>query len=246
MKPQESENRQGSSIVHRRALIAMGAAAGAAVASRAFWSPASTADERMSADGSAVMTAGARYSDHLPDVVLQTQSGESVRFCEDLIRDHRVLISFMYIRCNGICPATSALFHKMRGPLLKEFGDTVRCISITLDPEHDTPDKLQEYAAAFRAGDEKNPPSGLAPWYFLTGSRENVESLRSALGYTDPDPKINEDRTQHAGLFTCGNDVTNRWCTFPTGLIFEQSLAGVVRTLGVSPRHRYGFLPRPS
>ncbi|MCA9057636.1 MAG: SCO family protein [Planctomycetaceae bacterium] len=235
----------------RRALLGLGTTAAAAYAAnkllvRPTASPA-TVENRSPTDGNSIVrTPGARYSDHLPDVTLTTQSGKSVRLVTDLIQDKRVLVSFFYIQCNGICPLTSALFQQLRQPLREEFGDDVCLISVTLDPHADTPDQLRRYASLRDATDESRTSGELAPWYFLTGSPEDVEQVRVGFGYTDPDPVIDADRTQHAGLFTFGNDRTNRWCTFPVGLPFDQTLAGVVRFLGTSTHHRYAWLPRPS
>jgi protein SCO1/2 len=175
-----------------------------------------------------VLTAGARYSDQLPDVECVTQSGRVVRLVSDLIRDRIVLVSFMYTQCNGTCPAASGLFQKLRAPLAAEFGDRVSLVSVTLDPLTDTPERLRQYAATFRAQSEQSSPPGLASWTFLTGAVEGVESIRRGFGYVDPDPVRDQDRSQHAALFTFGNDSTNRWSTYPAGLPFPQLLAAAV------------------
>lgn len=238
-----------SIVTKRRALLGMGMAGAATVAWRIASNhahDASTGKSEQVAAEAAVMTSGARYSDHLPDLQLTNQSGASVRLVSDLIRDRIVLVSFMYTHCNGICPLTSALFQKLRRPLFEVFGTEVRLISISLDPVTDTPAELFKYARAFKAEDDRNPPEGLAAWTFLTGVADDIEAARIAFGYTDPDPVIDQDRTQHAGLFTFGNDRTNRWCTFPVGLPFDQTLAGVIRTVGTSTAHRYAWLPRPT
>lgn len=233
----------------RRALLGLGVAGAAAVAWRKSTDSARGAAGSQSADhpeALTVMTSGARHSDHLPDLQLTNQSGAPVRLVSDLIRDRIVLVSFMYTHCNGICPLTSALFQKLRQPLFEQFGSDVRLISISLDPVTDTPAELFKYARAFKAEDDQNPPNGLAAWTFLTGTPEDIEAARVAFGYTDPDPVLDKDRTQHAGLFTSGNDRTNRWCTLPVGLPFDQTLAGVIRTVGTSSVHRYNWLPRPT
>lgn len=243
---------QDSSIriaTRRRALLGLGVAGAATVAWRAATDSTRSEPGPQLPDNAAalsVMTNGARHSDHLPDLQLKNQSGASVRLVSDLIRDRIVLVSFMYTHCNGICPLTSALFQKLRKPLFEQFGTDVRLISISLDPVTDTPAELFKYARAFKAEDDQNPPDGLAAWTFLTGTAEDIEVARVAFGYTDPDPVIDQDRTQHAGLFTFGNDRTNRWCTFPVGLPFDQTLAGVIRTVGTSSVHRYAWLPRPT
>lgn len=230
----------------RRALLGAGAAAATAAAWHAIRSRPEFKAVPTENPVAEVKTPGSRYSDHLPDVTLQTQSGTSVRLVTDLIQNKRVLVSFFYTHCNGICPLTSALFQRLRRPLAEQFGDDIRLISVTLDPLVDSPKELRRYARFRDAENETAPPDGLAPWYFLTGTPEDVEAVRVGFGYTDPDPVLDADRTQHAGLFTFGNDRTNRWCTFPVGLEFDQTLAGVVRFLGTSSEHRYGWLPRPT
>ena len=236
-------------VTGRRALLGLGVAGAATAAWRtATESSNKNGDPPSSTTAAAVtvMTSGARHSDHLPDLQLTNQAGASVRLVSDLIRDRIVLVSFMYTHCNGICPLTSALFQKLRKPLFEQFGSDVRLISISLDPVTDTPAELFKYARAFKAEDDQNPPDGLAAWTFLTGTPEDIEAARVGFGYTDPDPVIDKDRTQHAGLFTSGNDRTNRWCTLPVGLPFDQTLAGVIRTVGTSSAHRYAWLPRPT
>jgi len=69
-------------------------------------------------------------------------------------------------------------------------------ITITVDPVNDTPAKLKEYAARFHA-----KPG----WYFLTGSKENVESALRKLGQWVDDP------SNHQTLYLIGNDRTGLW-----------------------------------
>ncbi len=191
------------------------------------------------------MIPGARDSDLIPDVTLWTQSGRPVRLYSDLIRDSRILLSFMYVRCQGVCPLTCALFQRLRRPVWERLGPNVKFLSITLDAEYDRPEVLQKYARRYHAQDERRPRQGEAPWYFLTGDPKVIEFTRRALGHYDPDPVIDADRTQHAALFTFGNDVTNRWATMPVGLPFDQTMAAIMRFLGTSFAQRYGTLPRP-
>ena len=190
--------------------------------------------------------AGSRHSDHIPNLTLLTQSGRPVRLYDDLIREAQVVFSFMYVRCNGACPASAAVMQDLRKPLREILGPNVRLVSFTLDPEHDRPEVLARYAGQFAATDEWACEPELAPWYFLTGTAAQIEQVRRALGYSDPDPVIDADRTQHAAMLTFGNDTTNRWGTLPVGLGERQTLAGVLRVLGITPEQRYSHLPRPS
>ena len=195
---------------------------------------------------SAFLTPGSRHSDQIPNVTLYTQSGRAVRLYDDLIRDSQVLLSFMYVRCQGICPASSQAMQDLREPLFRELGTGVRMISLTLDPEQDRPADLARYGAGFGAAHEDHPEPGFAPWYFLTGSKDDIESVRVALGYRDPDPVIDADRSRHAAMFTFGNDTTNRWGTLPVGLKSAQTLSGVLRVLGTTHAQKYRHLPRPT
>lgn len=86
----------------------------------------------------------------------------------------------------------------------------------------------------------------MAPWYFLTAPTDIVENVRRRMGHYDPDPVIDADRTQHASLFTFGNDCTNRWATMPVGLPKDQTLSALMRFMGTTFAERYSMLPRPS
>jgi protein SCO1/2 len=72
---------------------------------------------------------------------------------------------FIFTRCPDVCPAVTA---QMRG-LRERLGDQpASLVSISVDPLHDTPARLAEYA-------ERHGATG--NWYFLTGAREDVETL---------------------------------------------------------------------
>jgi len=235
-----------SSRPSRRALLGLAGGLGAA-GLLARSQPESR--ERSAVSGSpssAFLTPGSRHSDQIPNVTLFTQSGRAVRLYDDLVRDSQVLLSFMYVRCNGVCPASSQAMQDLREPLRRELGAGIRLISLTLDPERDRPADLADYAGRFGIRHDDQPEPGMAPWYFLTGTAEDIASVRVALGYRDPDPVIDADRSRHAAMFTFGNDLTNRWGTLPVGLNPAQTLSGVLRVLGTTHAQRYSHLPRPS
>jgi protein SCO1/2 len=77
-------------------------------------------------------------------------------------------VSFVYTTCNGTCPLTTAGLERVKRELRERglWGSRVAFVSITLDPERDTPEVLARYAAAYRA-----EPSN---WLFLTGSSAQV------------------------------------------------------------------------
>ncbi len=83
-----------------------------------------------------------KHSDRLPNILLRTQDNQPVRFYDDLIRDRTVFINFMYTTCPLICPGTTANLSKVHALLGDRMGEDVRILSISLDPETDTPEKL--------------------------------------------------------------------------------------------------------
>jgi protein SCO1/2 len=139
---------------------------------------------------------------YFPNVVLRTHEGKRVRFYEDLIKGRVVSMNFMFTSCSTFCPRATANLLKVQSRLGSRLGRDVFMLSITLDPETDTPQVLKEYAAAHQA-----KPG----WYFLTGDKRDIDLIRRRLGVFDDDP----DMTQHTGLLTYGNDATGSWAAMP-------------------------------
>jgi protein SCO1 len=161
------------------------------------------------------------------NVVLRTGEGRSVRFYDDLVRGRRVLVAFIYTRCNGTCPATSATMARLQALFGAHVGRDILFLSVTLDPEHDGPPELKRYGAAVGAG---------PGWLFLTGCARDIDELRRSLGVRDPDPSIDRDRTQHGALLTFGNDRTGRWAALPAALRLDYLAAAIRRVTGLPPR----------
>ena len=139
---------------------------------------------------------------HLANIELTTHEGRSVRFYDDLVKGRVVAINFMFTTCPIACPITTRHLVEVQRALGARAGRDVTFISISLDPERDTPEVLRAYAQAH----------GVGPgWYFLTGKRDDIERLRRKLGAYDLDPVIDADRKQHTGLVILGNEPVGRW-----------------------------------
>jgi protein SCO1/2 len=143
---------------------------------------------------------------HFPNLLLTTHEGKKVRFYDDLIKDKIVLINFMYAKCEGVCPGITANLVKLQNLLGSRLGRDVFIYSFTLKPEHDTPAVLKEYAEAYHV--KKG-------WTFLTGTPADMELLRRKLGFTDPDPVIDADKSSHIGNVRYGNEPLQRWGSCP-------------------------------
>lgn len=130
------------------------------------------------------------------DVKLVDQNGRELRLYTDLLEGKTVIINPMFTSCTGACPVMSGAMARIQSHLGDRVGKDVRLISITVDPVHDTPARMREYAARFQAR------SG---WYFLTGSKENVEAAMRKLGQWVDVP------ADHQALLLIGNDQTGLW-----------------------------------
>jgi protein SCO1 len=107
---------------------------------------------------------------HLPDVTLTTADGSRVSVLEALDSGHPVMLNFIYTSCSTICPVLSSTFVQVRSQLNQD-ATPVRYVSISIDPEQDTPDALARYAQ--RYGADEN-------WQFFTGSREEIMAVQRA------------------------------------------------------------------
>lgn len=157
---------------------------------------------------------------NFPNVTLTTQDGKKVKFYDDLIKDKIVLINFMYVRCQGICPGATANLVKVQKLLGDRVGKDIFMYSITLKPEEDTPEVLKRYAEAY-----KTQPG----WLFLTGDPKDVELLRQSLGFIDRDPVRDANKLNHAGMVRYGNERLQLWAGCPSTL----RPGGIVHVLGL-------------
>lgn len=106
----------------------------------------------------------------VPDVVLTNQDGKKIRLKALLESGEPVAVDFIYATCTTICPILSAGFAHLQRKLGADTGK-VHLVSITIDPENDTPPILKDYLEKYQA-----KPG----WDFLTGSRRDIERVMSA------------------------------------------------------------------
>lgn len=168
--------------------------------------------------GASVAAAGARERirrRYFPDITLVTQENCKVRFYEDLIKDRIVTVNFFYAQCEGICPAVMANLVKVQKLLANRAASSVSMISITLKPAEDSPAVLKDYAEMHR----------IKPgWTLLTGNPDDIERLRRSLGFTNLDPLLDRDKSQHIGNIRFGNEPLMEWAACP-GMAKPESIA---------------------
>jgi protein SCO1 len=135
-----------------------------------------------------------------PNVMLTTQDGQRVRFYDDLIKGKSVMIDLIYTDCKDECPLETARLTQVQKRLTDRMGTDLWFYSITIDPKHDTPEVLKEYADKFHVG---------PGWLFLTGDENDIHLIakKLALPY-DIDATAADG---HAPSVVIGDEPTGQW-----------------------------------
>ncbi len=136
---------------------------------------------------------------HFPNIELITQDGKKVHFYDDLIKGKIVAIDLIYTTCQYACPLETARMAQVQKKLGNRVGSDIFFYSISIDPEHDTPEVLKAYMEKFNVG---------PGWIFLTGKKEDITFLSKRLGVYS-DPRVNADG--HLPHLLIGNDATGTW-----------------------------------
>jgi protein SCO1/2 len=110
-----------------------------------------------------------------PDFTLQNLQGQNVNLSESNGKVR--LVEFFFTSCPDICPATTSNMVLMQNNLKekKAFGSKVQFVSITFDPERDTPEALQQYAKMLSI----DQGSG---WQMLRGTEETTIKTANDFG----------------------------------------------------------------
>jgi protein SCO1 len=107
-----------------------------------------------------------------PPFTLTSQDGKPVALSD--LRGKVVAVTFIYTGCPDICPLLTQKMVDVQDALGADFGAKIAFVSISLDPERDTPEVLKDYAQFWGAN--------LAGWSFLTGSPEAVRDVTRRYG----------------------------------------------------------------
>jgi len=121
----------------------------------------------------------------VPDFALTERSGRRITRADLLGRVW--IANFIYTQCTETCPLQSAQLARLQAEFASE--EALRFVSITVDPERDTPAVLARYAERYAA----DP----ARWLFLTGDKRAIYHLAKEgfrLGVVDPDDQAKAGR----------------------------------------------------
>lgn len=114
----------------------------------------------MSSMSEGTKTSTAEYV--LPPIKLVRDDGKIVSLPDELNDGRAVVINFIFTSCTQICPVTSRTFMQLQEKLGSDVKQ-MHLVSISIDPEQDTPPVLREYAKRFEAG---------KGWNFYTGTTD--------------------------------------------------------------------------
>jgi protein SCO1 len=140
---------------------------------------------------------GANY---FPNVPLVTQDGTAVQFYDDVLKGKSVAINVIYTECKDECPLEMARMVQLQRILGERMGKDIFFYSISIDPEHDTPEVLKAYMDKY----------GVGPgWQFLTGKVDDIKAVAKKLGLSRTADLINVDG--HTASLMVGNEPSGRW-----------------------------------
>ena len=133
---------------------------------------------------------------YFSDVELINQDGEKMRFYSDVLKNKVVIINAFFSTCTSVCPPINRNLEKIQEALGDRLGKDVFLVSISVDPETDTPTRLKEYSRRFHAR---------PGWMFLTGKKENVDWALYKLG------QYVETKDNHTTIVIIGNEPKGLW-----------------------------------
>lgn len=152
----------------------------------------------------------------VPDVTVLNQDGKPINFYTDLVKGKTVVVDFIYSTCQYVCPLQGESMANLQAMLGDRLGTEVVLISVSLDPETDTPERLKAWGKMFGAKEG---------WTLLTGKKQDIDRIIKAFtgGSTG--------RGEHSPLWAIGNEGTGIW-VHAYGLTAPNNLMRLIDKVG--------------
>lgn len=148
--------------------------------------------------GAVTPTAGTHDAQaYFTDSLVQDQNGRTLRFYSDVLKDRVVMLNVIFTHCNDACPLVTRKLREVREAMGEEAASKVTFISLTSDPQNDTPAVLKAFAKE-QGVDSPN-------WLFLTGDKAQMDLVLARLGHLIPSPE------QHSTQLIAGDVANKRW-----------------------------------
>jgi protein SCO1/2 len=151
----------------------------------------------------------------VPDVTLVNQAGTKVKLKALLDSGEPVILDFIFGTCTTICPVLSAGYANLQNKLPAE-SSKVHLVSISIDPENDTPKVMRDYLKRYRA-----KPG----WDFLTGKREDIDKVMYAFNAYIP------NKMSHYPLTIIREPKSGKWIRI-FGLMSSSEFVAECRLVG--------------
>jgi len=145
----------------------------------------------------------------IPELKMVRQDGTLVSLDKELNDGRPVVLNFVYTTCTTICPISSQEFSVLQERLGKD-RERVHLVSISIDPEQDTPARLRDYARHFRAGKD---------WDYYTS--DAAESVKAQLAFG----AYRGDKMSHIPLTLLRTAPGNQWVRLDGFATAEQMYA---------------------
>lgn len=150
----------------------------------------------------------------LPEAMLVRDDGKHVPLAGELNDGRLVMLNFVFTTCTAICPVTSQVFAETQSRLRGQL-ERVHMVSISIDPENDTPAQLREYAKRFGAGPQ---------WQHYTGSSAASVAVQKAFA------TYRGDKMNHQPVTLLRRTAGQPWVRLE-GFVSPSELAGEVKAL---------------
>jgi protein SCO1/2 len=118
---------------------------------------------------------------YFTDADLTTQDGKKLKFYSDALKGKTVVLNVTYTNCTEACPLITQQMLQVREDLGQAFGKQVHFVTLTSDPDRDTPQALKAFA--------RKQNADLPGWSFLTGRKDDVDLILKRLGAYNEDPE---------------------------------------------------------
>lgn len=138
-----------------------------------------------------------RAREYFTNLELINQDGETVRFFDDVLKDKVVVVNFIFTSCEGACPLMTFKLSQVRDQFEGQIGDSLQFVSLSIDPERDTPAAMKAFAQEHNADHEG--------WVWLTGNPDHLDSIIKRLG------QFAEDIESHSTMMLAGNVNAAHW-----------------------------------
>jgi protein SCO1 len=129
----------------------------------------------------------------VPDVQVVDQSGQRLRFNSDIVKGRIAVVNGFFTTCTAFCPITQENLARLAKALGDRMGRDVVIVSVSVDPENDTPERMKAWGEKFHLAQG---------WTLVSGKKEDVQTLLKSLGLYVETPQRHQSALMIGGQKT--------------------------------------------